>query len=307
MKKVSIITVNFNQFQVTEALLESVFAKNTYKETEIIVVDNGSSTDPVPGWMSKYPGVRFIRSEENTGFAGGNNLGLNVATGDYLFFINNDTEITEDLIPRLVDAMETNKDAGMISPKIKYFDQPDIIQYAGFSGMNYYTARTTCIGQGARDTGQFETAVTETGFIHGAAMMVRREAIETAGRMAENYFLYYEEMDWCERIRRAGYKILIEPRAVIYHKESVSVGSTSGLKEYFMNRNRILFVRRNCGIQYRLFFWPYFMFVVATRNILSYVKGGRAGLIIILLRAIWWNLTNRTDSTRLGFTIKNRL
>ncbi len=91
MKQVSIITVNFNQPKVTEELLRSI--PNTYKNLEIIVVDNGSKIGSIE-WQANYPHVKFIRSEQNLGFAGGNNLGIKAASGDYLFLVNNDTEFT---------------------------------------------------------------------------------------------------------------------------------------------------------------------------------------------------------------------
>jgi len=304
MNIVSVITVNFNQPVVTEAMLDSIARTNTYESIEIIVVDNGSKTDPTPGWKIKYPKVVFIRSEENLGFAGGNNLGIKVAKGDYLFLVNNDTEFTAGLVEILAKTLDTHPEVGIVSPKIRYFDKPDMLQYAGFTNMNYYTARNNCIGQFETDKGQYDKNTGETGFIHGAAMMVRRAAIEKAGVMAENYFLYYEEMDWCERIKKAGFTIWVNMQALIYHKESVSVGSKSALKEYFMNRNRILFIRRNCSLKYRLVFWPYFIFVVTPRNILSYIKDKQWGFIAILFRSIWWNVVNGLDSANLGYELK---
>lgn len=302
-KKVSIVTVNFNHSHVTDAMLDSVFAKNTYAPLEIIVVDNGSAVDPIPAWQQKYPSVKFIRSEQNLGFAGGNNLGIPQATGDYLFFINNDTEITEGLIETLVATLEAHPECGVISPKIRYYDQPDTLQYAGFTPMNYYTARNNCIGQFEKDNGQYDNLTGETGYIHGAAMMLPRTAMEKAGLMPENYFLYYEEMDWCEMIKRAGYTIRINMQALIYHKESISVGSKSALKEYFMNRNRLLFIRRNCGFGVRTFFWLYFLGIVTPRNILSYIRE-KQPFTKVLLKAIWWNMTHSTDSKDLGWEIK---
>lgn len=304
MKSVSIITVNFNHSDVTEALLDSIARTNTYSAIEVIVVDNGSSTDPVPGWRSRYPNVIFIRSEKNLGFAGGNNLGIKAAKGDYLFFVNNDTEFTEGLVATLVRTLDEHAEVGMVSPKIHYFNEPGMLQYAGFSHMNYYTARTSCIGQFEKDNGQHDGLTGETGFVHGAAMMVRREAMNKGGTMPEHYFLYYEEMDWCEYIRKAGYTIWVNMQALIYHKESATVGSNSPLKEYFMNRNRILFIRRNCPLKVRMIFWPYFIFVVGLRNILGYIKNGQWSFIILFLRAIVWNMTNDVNSTNLGYTIK---
>ncbi len=304
MKSVSVITINFNQSLVTEALLDSIFSKNTYSPTEIIVVDNGSDTNPVPGWELKYRAVKFVRSEDNLGFAGGNNLGMKHAGGDYLFFINNDTEITGGLINLLAGTLDQYPEAGMVSPKIRYFDKPQMLQYAGFTPMNYYTCRNNCIGQFEQDNGQRDQLTGETGYVHGAAMMLRREAIIKAGFMHENYFLYYEEMDWCEKVKKAGYTIRINMQALIYHKESVSVGARSAMKEYFMNRNRILFIRRNCELGTRSIFWLYFLSVVTPRNLLNYAKNGEWQFVNILFRAIWWNVTNGINSNKLGYDVK---
>jgi GT2 family glycosyltransferase len=304
MKLVSIITVNYNQKLVTEAMLESIFSKNTYQPVEIIVIDNASADNPIDDWRKRYPNVIFIRSERNLGFAGGNNLGIAVAKGDFHFLANNDTEFTDSLIGKLVTSLEADPKAGIISPKIRYYDKPDMLQYAGFTEMNYYTARNKCVGQFETDSGQYDHLTGETAFVHGAAMMIKRAALQQAGPMAENYFLYYEEMDWCERIRKAGYKILLNMDALIYHKESVSVGAQSPLKEYFMNRNRILFIRRNCSSGTQLLFWCYFLSIVVPRNILSYVKEKRTNFVPVLLKAILWNITHGTESTDLGYPVK---
>ena len=133
MNKVSVITVNYNQPQVTEELLQSIFSLNRYPETEIIVVDNGSRNNPVSDWLNKFPDVRFIRSESNLGFAGGNNLGIEAASGEYLFLVNNDTEFTPGLIETLVSVLDERPEVGVVSPKIRFFHQPDTLQYAGFT------------------------------------------------------------------------------------------------------------------------------------------------------------------------------
>jgi GT2 family glycosyltransferase len=303
MKKVSIVTVNFNQPQVTEDLLKSLEEVNVYPNLEIIVVDNGSKVNSVTKWEAEYPGTIFIRSEKNLGFAGGNNLGIASATGDYLFLINNDTEVTAELIGKLVARMEANPKIGMISPKIHYFDQPEMLQYTGYTPMNYYTARNACIGQFEEDRGQYDSLSGVTGYAHGAAMMIRREALEKAGGMAENYFLYYEELDWCERIRKAGYEIHTDLSALIYHKESVSVGKRSALKEYFMNRNRILFIRKNAPGLTFFVFCCYFLVAVAPRNIIQYIKNREFGFIPVFLKSITWHFTNKPDSENLGYPL----
>jgi GT2 family glycosyltransferase len=303
MNLVSIITVNFNQSYITEQLLNSISETNTYSAIEVIVVDNGSTVNSVPEWTLKYPDITFIRSDKNLGFAGGNNLGINAAKGEYYFLVNNDTEFTPGLVQILVETLEGNSRIGMVSPKIRYFDQPHMLQYMGFTDMNYYTARNDSIGQFETDKGQYDHLTGRTGYAHGAAMMVKKECIDKAGLMAENFFLYYEEFDWCDRIKRAGYEIWLQTAALIYHKESVSVGKVSALKEFFMNRNRILFIRRNAPLGARLFFYIYFTSLVAPRNILNYIKIGHKDFIGWLLKAIWWNITQSKNSKKLGYPI----
>ncbi len=303
MALVSIITVNYNHSHVTDEFLDAFYRTNDYSHVEIIVVDNGSKENPVPAWILKYPFVKFIRSNENLGFAGGNNLGVSQAKGEFLFFVNNDTEFTTGLIQTLVNTILANPRTGMISPKIRYFQEPDTLQYAGYTEMNYFTARNACIGQFEKDLGQYDQLTGLTGFGHGAAMMLTRAAIGKAGLMAENYFLYYEEMDWGARIKKAGYEIRLEMGALIYHKESVSVGQKSALKEYFMNRNRILFIRRNADWLHRCVFYFHFILLVTPRNMLSYLRDGHKEFIPILLRAIWWNLTNGVNSKKLWYRL----
>lgn len=305
MKLVSIITVNFNQSYVTESLITSIHLTNNYPLIEIIVVDNGSTTNPVPEWALKYPDILFIRSDINLGFAGGNNLGIHKAGGEYLFLVNNDTEFTPNLIQTLVAILEDNPSAGIISPKIRYFDQPGMLQYAGFTKMNYFTGRNNCIGQFETDRGQYDDLTGPTGYAHGAAMMVKKACIEKAGLMAENFFLYYEEMDWCDRIKKSGYQVWLATSALVYHKESVSVGKASSLKEYFMNRNRILFIRKNAPFLAKIIFYCYFTGIVVPRNVFRYVTTGNSSFIKWLLKAVWWNITEQTDSKKTGYPINS--
>jgi GT2 family glycosyltransferase len=304
MKLVSLITLNLNQPAVTEALLDSLFSKNTYPYIEIIVVDNNSIINPIPQWEEKYPTVRFIHAERNLGFTGGNNLGITYAKGDYLFVINNDTEVTESLIGQLVTTMEQHPEIGVISPKINYFDQPDLLQYSGYTDMNYYTARNKCLGQYEKDRGQYDYLTGKTGYAHGAAMLVRREAMEKAGVLSDNFFIYYEELDWCERIKKTGYEVWVDMQALLYHKESVTVGKQSAFKEYYMNRNRILFNRKHAPAFAFMLFTVFFTIVIIPKKLLGYVRKKQYHFIPVLKNAIWWNLTNRISSIENNFPPK---
>ena len=124
-------------------------------------------------------------------------------------------------------------------------------------------------------------------------MMVPKEVIEKVGMMPESFFLYYEELDWCEQIRRAGYQIYVEQRANIYHKESVSVGKMSTLKTYYLTRNRIFFMRRNrSGFQVFLFAM-FLLFFTIPKNVLLYLVKGEFDHLKAFLRGVWWNITKQ--------------
>lgn len=303
MKLTSIITVNFNQPAVTIAFLESVKANTLQDAVEVILIDNGSNEDCEKEFEKIYPELIYIRSEKNLGFAGGNNLGIRVAKGDFLLLLNNDTEITANLIPELSAELENNHEIGMVSPLLLYYDQPEIIQYAGFTPMNYLTCRNHGIGSMDTNRGQYDQVSRETGFCHGAAMMCRREDLKTVGLMEEQFFLYYEELDWCEKFKRAGKKIWFTGRTHVFHKESMSVGKESMIKTYFMTRNRMLYIRRNTGWLNTLIFSFYYIGIASPKQIILYLKKGRRDLIKWVFRGISWNLTHSKDSEELGFKI----
>jgi GT2 family glycosyltransferase len=303
MKRTSIISVNFNQPEVTIDFLKSIQLYENPKEIEVILVDNGSREDHQTNFKSVYPELVYIRSEKNLGFAGGNNLGIRSATGDYLLLLNNDTEITAGLIETLRNELDNRPEIGMISPLLLYFDAPEVIQYAGFSEMNYLTCRNSIIGGLEKNKGQYAQDSRETAFCHGAAMMCRTADLQQVGLMEEHFFLYYEELDWCEKFKRAGKKIWFTGKAVVYHKESMSVGKESMIKTYFMTRNRMLFIRRNTSFINTLLFSIYYIGLACPKQIFIYIKKGRKDLVKWVISGIRWNLGHAKNSTELGFKI----
>lgn len=306
MKEISIITVNYHQPQITIDFLQSVKANTHESQVEVILVDNGQLNNDGNRYRSVYPNLVYIQSAENLGFAGGNNLGVKYATGEFLLFLNNDTEISDNLTEVLVQELKNNDTIGLISPLILYFDSPDIIQYAGYTEMNYITCRNRGIGAMQKDTNQYANDSRETGYCHGAAMMCRRNQLQGIGLMEEQYFLYYEELDWCEKFRKAGKKIWFTGRTSILHKESMSVGKESSIKTYFMTRNRMLFIRRNTGILNKTLFTVYYVSIACTKQIFAYLLNGRKDLIKYVLKGLWWNFTHNKDSHNLGFKLNNQ-
>jgi GT2 family glycosyltransferase len=248
----------------------------------VIVVDNGSVEDPSTACIAEYPAVKMVLTGANLGFSAGNNAGLRVARGDYFFIVNNDTEFTPGLLEGLLEIFQTYPDAGMACPKFQYYFHKGTMEWAGFRKINVFTGRNTAIGHGEKDEGQYNT-VRETPYAHGGAMLVPRKVVENVGLMPEEFFLYYEELDWSEQIRRKGYKIYYQPASLIYHKESMTTGKASPLKTFYQTRNRILFMKRNVAWHQYLVFILFFIFLTVPKNSLQFILGGK----MEHLKAFW--------------------
>ena len=313
---VSIITVNYNETAVTLELLRSI-ERNSYRNVEVIVVDNASRATPRPAIEAEFPTVTVLESPHNLGFAGGNNLGVNVARGEYLFFINNDAELTDGCLEGLLQIFHEHPKAGIVSPQLHYFpgqttnkhDVPNnskhypngapksLIQYSGATPVYPLTARNRTLGNQEPDCGQFGEEPTLTAYAHGAAMMVPRRVLDAVGPMLEDYFLYYEELDWCERIRRAGYSVWVHPGVRVYHKESLATGKISALKMYYLTRNRILFLRRNFGRRARLAFYTFFALVTTPKHLLTLTLRRDWTNLRAFGRAVAWHFQNPLPPT----------
>ena len=284
--QISIITINYNGLKDTCELIESLPLEE--QSIEVIVVDNASKENEAAIIANHYPMVKVIRSEKNIGFAGGNNLGIKAAQGKYLFFINNDVILkpqTSD-ISHLVSRLETNDKIAMVCPKIRFAWGDNPIQFAGYTPLSRYTMRNRSIGFGETDKGQYDIAH-PTPYAHGAAMLVKREALNQVGQMPECYFLYYEELDWSMMFTRAGYDIWYEPACTIYHKESQSTGQNSPLKTYYLTRNRLLFVKRNIQGLRRYITYTYLLLIVAPRDICKYILHRQFNLASATIKGIF--------------------
>ena len=281
--ELSIITVNFNGLKDTCALIESIpFNENM----EVIVVDNASKNDEAIIIQERYPQVKTIRSDKNFGFAGGNNLGIKEAKGKFLFLINNDTIFREFNIQALIDRAESSQKIGIVCPKIRFAWDNNPIQYAGYTSLSKITIRNRAIGFGKEDLGQYDTPH-PTPYAHGAAMLIKRDAVEKVGMMPDCYFLYYEEIDWSMMFTHAGYEIWYEPACTIYHKESQSTGQSSPLRTYYLTRNRLLLVKRNWQGIYKYLAYCYLSCIVAPRDIIKYLLKGKWNLSLAVCKGIF--------------------
>ena len=278
----SIITINYNGIKETCELIESIPFSD---DLEVIVVDNASKEDEASIISERYPHVKVIRSNNNLGFAGGNNLGIKEAKGKYIFLINNDTILKDFNIEPLIRRLQSSDKIGIVCPKLRFTWGNNPIQFAGYTPLSPITVRNQAIGFGEEDHGQYDTPH-KTPYAHGAAMMIKRDAIDRVGLMPECFFLYYEELDWSMMFTRAGYEIWYDPACTVYHKESQTTGQNSPLRTYYITRNRLLLVKRNYKGINKYLSYIYLIGLVATRDIIKYTFQGRLDLAKSVFRGI---------------------
>lgn len=281
--RLSIITINYNGLKDTCELIESIPFNN---DMEVIVVDNASKEDEASIISERFPQVIVIRSDKNLGFAGGNNLGIKEAKGKYILLINNDTFFKQFNVEPLIKRLESSDKIGMVCPKLRFSWGTNPIQFTGYTPLSSITVRNQAIGFGEEDHGQYDIPH-KTPYAHGAAMLIKREAIEKAGLMPECFFLYYEELDWSMMFTRAGYEIWYDPACTVYHKESQTTGQNSPLRTYYITRNRLLFVKRNYQGINKYLSYIYLIGLVATRDIIKYTLQGRFDLAKSVYRGLF--------------------
>ena len=281
----AIVSVNFNQTALTAEMLGSLERGGLHEWAEVWVVDNASREDGSPVLAKAFPWVRTLRSEHNLGFAGGNNLAIRETEADFVFLLNNDALVDPGVVEGLLSRFRENPHLGTLSPVIyDYPQQGDrpTIQYAGASEVGGWTGRNTTYHRG-EPAGAQSPGLQPVAYAHGAAMLVSREAIRRAGLMEEGFFLYYEELDWCDRIRRAGFDVMLDGDRAVWHRESVSTGIDSAFKTYWINRSRILYMRRNkAAVQSTLFGAFYLIGVLPLHGIRHFLAGRSAHV-----RALW--------------------
>jgi GT2 family glycosyltransferase len=240
---VAVVVLCWNGRDDTIECLESL-RRMGWPRLTVIAVDNGSTDGTLDAIHARFPEVVTIRSDENVGFAEGNNIGLREALRadvDYALLLNNDTVADERLVEALVAEAERRPDAGALCPLIRYLDPPDLIWYAGarFDPHAVHNGRHT--GYGERDVGQYHS-VREIGRATGAAMLVPRDVIERVGYLDGRLFLQVEDVEWSLRMRGAGYRILFVPEGIVWHHVSVASGGERAPDTAYYEIRNTLFV-----------------------------------------------------------------
>lgn len=246
--RVSIVIVSWNARSLLEQCLPSVLATD-YPDIEVILADN-ASTDGSAAWVAReHPSVTLVRHPNNWLFARGNNAALPHATGKYVVLLNNDVEVPPQWLGPLVDVMETRPEVGAVQPKLLQYDDRDRFEYAGAAGgfldrVGYPFTRGRLFDTMEPDRGQYDDA-REVFWASGAALMLRRSALDEVGLLDERFEMHMEEIDLCWRLWRHGYRVRVEPRSEVYHIGGASLPQSSPRKTYYNFRNSLLMLYKN--------------------------------------------------------------
>ncbi len=244
---VAVIVLTWNQRDLTLDCLASLAEMDYPKDRlQVIVVDNGSRDGTPAAIRERFPAVAVLENGDNLGFAEGNNVGIRHALqgpGEYIMLLNNDTVVDRFMLRELLAVMQARPDAGIVGPKMLYFEPPDLIWCAG-NRINWRTGDTIRLRAEQPDK-EADGEPQQVDFITACGILLRRQVIEQVGLLDPRFFIYYEETDWCMRGQAWGWRILYVPRARLWHKVSAAMGVTSPATDYYMNRNVLLFLARN--------------------------------------------------------------
>ncbi|MDP5171356.1 MAG: glycosyltransferase family 2 protein [Bacteroidia bacterium] len=283
---ISVIILHFRFPEVSEECLNHVLTQD-HQAVEVFLVDNASGDDFSGMVAIQDPRVRMISSKTNLGYAGGNNLALKEAKGEFIALINNDVVLPQGWISSMVAAWPESG-WGLISSCIVKYGSDGVLQYAGFTPVAPLTGRNNVIGQGKQ--WEPEDRLLPTAYAHGSAMMASREALALAGPISEQYFLYYEELDWSETIRRAGLNIGVYHGVAALHHGSLSLGKDSPNRWYYYHRGRLIFQRKWLAPSQRMLFLGYYLLLAVPKELITHLLQRKWGHLRAWFDAASWHL-----------------
>ena len=258
MKKpplIFIVILNYNGQYDTIECIKSI-RKSSYKHYKIVIVDNGSKDESVSILKREFPDVKLIENEENSGFGGGNNTGIDYSLQrgvPYILLLNNDTVVEKDFLYHMIEAIEKDEKIGLVAPSIYYYNQPGRIWSAGgyiswIRGSGFHLYRS--------NKDRFVS------FVSGCCMLIKVEVMKRVGLFSEDYFLYLEDADYCRRVADANFKIRYVARSTIYHKAHSTVGGKNSPSVlYYCYRNRLFFTKKYAP---KLYYYIFLLYLTVT-------------------------------------------
>ena len=248
MARLSVVILNWNGRRHLERYLPSVVA-HTEGDAEVVVADNGSTDDSLQWLRLNYPDVRVIRLDRNYGFAGGYNRALREVASEYVLLLNSDVEVTAGWWQPLVEVLDTESDVAAVAPKLLADMERTKFEYAGAAGgfidyLGYPFCRGRILSNVEEDEGQYDNR-RDIFWASGAAMCCRRELFESLGGFDEDFFAHMEEIDLQWRMELAGWRIVVEPKSVVYHLGGGTLPASS--RKIFLNHRNNLAMLFKCA------------------------------------------------------------
>lgn len=284
---VSVVIPNWNGLEMLKVCLNSL-KKQTFKDFEIIVIENGS-TDGSKEYLKKYhPAIKLIALDKNLGFAPAVNLGVKKTNSEYIFLLNNDTKVDKNCVINLVKAIKEHKDVGMVAAKMLQYYSPGFIDSAG----DYIDAvgHANNVGYGKKDNGEFNKGK-YIFLVTGGGSLIKREVFEKVGYLDDDYFAYMEDVDFGLRAQMQGYKAWYEPMAVIYHIHKATSNRNKAFTEYLQYRNMTMTVIKDFPNKLLLKDFNWIKIILVNLNTIRFLAS--IGYIKSALKAefyILWNL-----------------
>lgn len=283
--QLAVILVNWNGTEDTINCIESI-NKSTFKDYVIIVVDNGSDVAQLQKLIKCDFNITLIKTGENLGYTGGNNVGIDCALdkkAEYILLLNNDTYIATDALEKLMQSADSDKGIGILSPKIFFHPDRNLIWSAGASFDN-----TTLIGYLTgykEENNELYNQQSDVDYVSGCAMLIQSQVIKKVGKLCDDYFAVCEDIDFCFRVKNEGYRIRYEPSATVWHIESSSSGGSDAPQyAYYQTRNYFLFHNRWAQSLSQLFISQlYYSAFIIKRSFLFAITGNYRGVLAIIL------------------------
>lgn len=288
-KLVSVIIVNWNGKKWLKNCLDSLL-EQTYSNLEILFVDNLSTDDSVNFVKIYYPSVKIIETGSNLGFAGGNNYGYRFVNGEYTYLLNNDTELEQDCIEKLVEYLELHPSVGSLQSKIMLLNDKKILDLVGSYwtryGFLYYFGHS-----GSEDLLKYNKRIPVFSN-KGASMMLRTSAIEKIGLFDDDFWCYYEETDLCHRLWISGYECWYEPSARMYHANGgTSLSFNNDMIQYHNFKNKLCSFLKCFEVNQLLMTLPLYFLLIILLSLL-WLAQGKYRHFVAIHRATLWNMKN---------------
>ena len=298
LNSVFAIVLCHNGVNLTLNCLASLKSQD-FPDLRIIVVDNDSQDDTVTQVQHEYPDAILIQTKENLGYTGGNNIGIKAAiehNANFIFLLNNDTILATNCVSELASTLMENPQASVVGPMIYTWESWDLISSAG-GVIDWQYADATNLGAGDKDTGQFPAQKVD--FLNGCGLMVRSTAVENAGLLDDRYFMYWDEIEWCQRIRKSGGELLFQPAARMQHRATIETSDLSPITLYYITRNRFLFFAQHAPSNLKIISIWHALYG-CLKGIYLHRKVGRYKHASATLLAIWHALTQKWGRVESG-------